>query len=84
MSMVSSTSDLSNIFMEIKLYTWVILKKSPKLITENVEMKSQLLINCLRKNFYQKDGRHYQSFMNGHVWSQTILVLVTYSGQNIL
>ncbi len=26
--------------------------------------------NRLRKNFYQKDGHHYQSVMNGHIWSQ--------------
>ncbi len=36
-------------------------EKVNKIFEENVT-------NCLRKNSYQKkDGRHYQSVMNGHI-----------------
>ncbi len=31
------------------------------------EIFERNVTNCLRKNFYQKDGRHYQSVMNGHI-----------------
>ncbi len=29
------------------------------------EIFEEYVANCLRKNVYQKDGRHYQSVMNG-------------------
>ncbi len=32
---------------------------------ENEIFEENVTNNCLRKNFYQKDGRHYQSVMNG-------------------
>ncbi len=35
-------------------------EKEKEIFEENVT-------NCLRKNFYQKDGRHYLSVMNGHI-----------------
>ncbi len=31
------------------------------------EIFKKNVTNCLRKNFYQKDGLHYRSVMNGHM-----------------
>ncbi len=32
------------------------------------EIFEENFTNCLRKNFYLKDGRHSQYVMNGHIW----------------
>ncbi len=37
------------------------------------EIFGENVTNCLKKNFYQKDGLHYQSVMNGHM-----LHMITY------
>ncbi len=35
-------------------------------------MFEENVTNCLRKNFYQKDDRHYHSVMNGRIWSDMV------------
>ncbi len=56
-----------NFFIFEKTFENFVRRRFRRLKEKENEIFEENVTNCLKKNFYQKDGCHYQSVMNGHM-----------------